>query len=204
MVILRGVVAIVIAFERNVPITAGPHLHILLVVHLLGLPHQILVVLDDLRMLKTTIRILSLMMLLFSHSLNLSEVLGIATTNTLSRVKVSLVALIVLQHAGIDALARALSGVRTISHIHAFITHVLGHSLGLMAHISSRGRISANVALRHIGLLHCHLLAEILRGFVHRLETHIFINLSFVGKLKLFSYNFYIIYEINKINYLNF
>lgn len=137
MVILRGVVAIVIAFERNVPITAGPHLYILLVVHLLGLPHQILVVLDDLRVLKTTIRILSLMMLLFSHSLNLSEVLRIATTNALSRIKVPLVALIVLQHAGIDALARALSGVRTISHVHAFITHILGHSLGLMAHISS-------------------------------------------------------------------
>lgn len=68
----------------------GSHLHVLLVHVLVGLTHQILVIVKDLGLLEAT--------MLFLKGLHLSEILrSIASTQALARVEVLLVVLIVLQ-----------------------------------------------------------------------------------------------------------
>ena len=69
--------------------TCRPHLHVFLVQVLVGLTHQILVIVNDLGLLEAT--------MLFLDSLHRGKVLGAPTAaNTLARVEVLLVVLIVL------------------------------------------------------------------------------------------------------------
>ena len=72
--------------------TRRPHLHILFVHVLVGLSHQILVIVKDLWLLEPT--------MLFLKSLHLGK--GLAAAHTLPRVEVLLVVLIVLQKALVD------------------------------------------------------------------------------------------------------
>ena len=100
---LRGVVPVA---------TCRPHLHVFLVQVLVGLTHQILVIVNDLRLLEAT--------MLFLESLPLCEVLWATTAaNTLARVEVLLVVLVVLQQTLVGCIG---ARVGPVCDINAFIS----------------------------------------------------------------------------------
>ena len=92
--------------------TCRSHLHVFLVQVLVRLAHQILVIVNDLGLLEAT--------MLFLETLHRGEALGAPTaTNTLARVEVLLVVLVVLQQTLVGCIG---ARVGPVSDINAFIS----------------------------------------------------------------------------------